>query len=305
MNKILLVDDDRFILASIKTFLTRSGFTNIITASNGKEGYELFLSQEPDLIISDVNMPICGGFEFVKRVRETPGTETLPILLLSASISNKAQREGFKLGVENYICKPITREQRPVFIEIIKSALLRSQRQKEIINESLKDNVTGLLRRDSFYASLKKQFLTSSLDQSPFCIAILDIDHFKRVNDEHGHSSGDLVLKEFATIVNEALRENMDKVFRYGGEEFIVIINNANLAKANVALERVRAKVKDTKFIKDLKITFSTGVFEVNRGDFDSAEFYIVCADQALYEAKNNGRDCIVNYKSKEIKEAI
>jgi diguanylate cyclase (GGDEF)-like protein len=280
-------------LDSVKSLLVRGGFSDVWTASDGVEAFTTFQANSFDLVISDINMPNCDGFQLVKKIKELPGTEFLPIIFLSARTSPQHQREGFQVGVDNYICKPIERSQRPVFLEMIRSLIDKSARQKELMTASLKDNLTGLFRRDTFYSTLKQFILASSANNSSFSISILDIDHFKKVNDTYGHNVGDAILKEFAAVVKQTLRGSVDQVFRYGGEEFVIVLANVNSSTATTVLERIRTKVKETTFTQNLPITFSAGIYEIVRGDHDAIEQYVENADKALYEAKRSGRDCI------------
>ena len=157
---------------------------------------------------------------------------------------------------------------------------------------SLTDGLTGLFNRRHFEANLEREFLRAKRYKSDLSVAMIDVDFFKKVNDTYGHACGDYVLKEVAFLINEAFRKT-DMVFRYGGEEFVVILTETDASNAVIPLERLRAAVENNHFKyknQDLKITISIGV----TSDLDNAQTpweFFDFADGALYKAKENGRN--------------
>lgn len=159
---------------------------------------------------------------------------------------------------------------------------------------SVTDGLTGLYNRRHFEANLEREFLRAKRYKSDLSIAMIDVDFFKKVNDTYGHSCGDYVLKEIAFLVNEAFRKT-DMIFRYGGEEFVVILTETDCKNAIVPLERLRKNVEENKFRyenKELKITISIGVTSNLENSQTPWELFDL-ADKALYEAKKNGRNQI------------
>lgn len=293
MPKILIVDDEKDIRESVKLLLARGNYNDIVMASDGLEALQVFQNERPDLVITDINMPNCSGLEFIKRLRDNPESALTPVIVLSARTAPQHQAEGFDTGADIYVCKPIERDQRAVFLAQIGTLLQKSARQALAITQSMKDTLTGLPRRESFNCMFKQQIATCRRNGVALGISILDIDHFKKVNDTHGHLAGDSVLKQFAEIIKDNIRTS-DGVFRFGGEEFVILLPNADAAGSLVVLERIREKVKEATFINGLKINFSAGIYEINNGAELEMESYLELADKALYEAKNKGRDRII-----------
>ncbi len=159
---------------------------------------------------------------------------------------------------------------------------------------SVTDGLTGLYNRRHFESNLEREFLRAKRYKSDLSIAMIDVDFFKKVNDTYGHSCGDYVLKEIAFLINEAFRKT-DMIFRYGGEEFVVILTETDCKNAIIPLERLRKNVEENKFRyenKELKITISIGVTSILENSQTPWELFDL-ADKALYEAKRNGRNQI------------
>ena len=155
------------------------------------------------------------------------------------------------------------------------------------------DPLTGIANRQQMQAQLQKAVFHATEDGHPACLALTDIDHFKRVNDSHGHEAGDAVLRAFASLLQKSLREN-DRVYRYGGEEFLIFLDHLDAARAEAVLERMRAQVAETAIdlpnqVDTLSITASFGVAQVVEGE--PLRALIRRADEALYDAKKTGRN--------------
>lgn len=161
---------------------------------------------------------------------------------------------------------------------------------------SLTDALTGLYNRRHFNAELEREFMRSKRYGGDLCIAIIDIDFFKKINDTYGHLCGDYVLKEVAYLILENFRKT-DMVFRYGGEEFVVIMTETSLENSLIPLERLRKTIKNNNFIykgKKITVTVSIGV-ETNKTE--TTDEFLNNADKALYQAKQNGRNQTVLFK--------
>ena len=157
---------------------------------------------------------------------------------------------------------------------------------------SLTDSLTGLYNRRHFTDCLEREFLRAKRYKSDLSLAVIDIDFFKKINDTCGHSAGDYILKEIAYLILENFRKT-DMVFRYGGEEFVVIMTETALERAIIPLERLRKSIEEYPFYydgKNLKITISIGVSEVTEEAVDAQKLF-ENADKALYKAKENGRN--------------
>lgn len=176
-------------------------------------------------------------------------------------------------------------------IDVIKKINFMYSQSKHL---SLTDSLTGLYNRRHFETNLEREFLRAKRYKSSLSLAIIDIDFFKKINDTYGHTCGDYVLKETAFLINETFRKT-DMVFRYGGEEFVIILTETDSQNAVIPLERLRKAVESTKFKydgKDFEVTVSIGVTSDLDGSATPWEMFNL-ADNALYRSKNNGRNQI------------
>ncbi len=169
-----------------------------------------------------------------------------------------------------------------------------TEKQSELNQLAMKDDLTGLNNRRSILTEYQLAYDTSQKTHSPLSVLMLDIDHFKQVNDQHGHQLGDLVLKEFANTLHQTLRDS-DLSGRYGGEEFIIVLNNGEKAALHVA-ERIRLAVESLQFQgqEPFQISVSIGIAERNLNQPDDSQHLIRLADDALYQAKENGRNQVI-----------
>lgn len=180
-------------------------------------------------------------------------------------------------------------------LDVIRKINFMYTKTKEL---SITDALTGLYNRRYFEQCADREFLRAARYKSDLTFAIVDIDFFKKINDTYGHLCGDKILKEVAFLLNESFRKT-DIVFRYGGEEFVVILTETNAEAARIPLERLREKIEANTFkfkTQDLKVTISLG-YSSDVEDAEDAPELLSFADAALYRAKENGRNQIRNYK--------
>tara|TARA_R110002124_G_scaffold128157_23_gene288808 strand:- start:36627 stop:37886 length:1260 start_codon:yes stop_codon:yes gene_type:complete len=235
----------------------------------------------PDLIISDLNMPGCGGDDMARVIRQDVDA-TLPIIFLSAESNSSKQLLALAAGADGFIRKPLTEQP---FIQAIKSSMRRSV---ELENRMRKDYLTGLLNRAQFDACM----LRIATRDDVAALAILDIDHFKLVNDRHGHPVGDKVICALAEIMEDGVRSS-DFVGRVGGEEFAVLMPDCSVENARVVMERLRCRFESHQFSNadgdSFFCTMSVGIAALSRNALKSFK----AADGALYESKEKGRNRI------------
>lgn len=285
---ILVVDDCEQIRILLQTILRRI-YKTVLTANDGLEAYSLCKIHHPSLIIADVNMPECDGYELASKLREDPDFHFTPIIFLSAQIKISDQQKAYLAGGDHYFCKPLHGDQKALFMTTIQSLLDRSHQRRQLFIESKKDHLTGLPRRDSFYNDT-----STKRNSTAYTLAILDIDKFKNINDTYGHNVGDIVIKTFSNIVASNLRLE-DKIYRYGGEEFVIAFVNTNVEQAKQGLQRIKDKIKEHIFPEGFSISFSSGICALT--DHETLESCIEKADMALYKAKQSGRDRIEIYE--------
>jgi two-component system, cell cycle response regulator len=294
--KVLMVEDSRVSLEVYAQRLSRRGY-QVATAISAEEARVELESGLPDLILLDVFMPKVSGFEFLRELRQSPRTATVPIILISALSDTQHIVEGLELGANDYVTKPIVM---PILTARME-ALLRSSelvRRLEVQTELLSklaafDDLTGVYNRRSMFHHLEAELSRCRRYGRSVGILMADIDHFKRVNDEYGHLVGDQALRWVATTLQNELR-SMDFLCRYGGEEFCAILPETGEAGAARAAERLRTAVERVAFTHEvgkLPLTISVGASSWTASETREIPDLLARADAALLEAKRAGRN--------------
>jgi len=301
--RILVVDDHEDNVELLRARLEARGYA-IETAMDGQEALDAVAARAPDLILLDVMMPRIDGIEVARRIKGNPQLPFIPIIMQTALETTEDKVEGLDAGADDYITKPIN------FTELearVKSLLRIKGLQEELAraNETLlkmsqTDGLTGVDNRRHIEERLTEMFEHAARLNEPLACMMCDVDHFKSVNDTYGHQAGDAVLRQVADIVRQTARE-IDRVGRYGGEEFIVPLPGANVDDAAAFAERVRGEVAARPFVYEggtVHRTISAGVSAWPHPDVRHQEALVKAADDALYVAKALGRDRVIAYDS-------
>ncbi|WP_304608720.1 response regulator [Hyalangium versicolor] len=243
----------------------------------------------PDLLLLDVDVPGPSGFDLCRLVRSTPAWQQLPVLLLTAQLGQEFRATAFESGADDYVTKPVLRE------ELIARVLSRLERARLARERSERDALTGLLLRRPLLEALRARLAESQRQQRPLAVCFLDVDHFKRVNDTHGHLAGDQVLSRLGRLLATRFRRE-DLRGRWGGEEFLVVLTGETAASAREILSRTAAELAQIPFESErgepFHVTFSAGIAEAPK-DGGDAETLLRVVDARLYRAKDNGRNRI------------
>lgn len=285
--RILIIDDDDMLAQSYALTLQQAGMqTNVLSNPN------LLLSQldewKPDLILMDLNMPEFTGLELAAVIRQQEEYVSVPIVYLSTEMRIEKQLAAMKLGGDDFLTKPIQPD------HLISSVAARAERSHKLRSLIMRDSLTGLLNHTAIKGQLEIQLARAKRRNTPLAYAMLDLDHFKRVNDTYGHPTGDGVLKTLARLLQQRLRRT-DIIGRYGGEEFAVILTEASAGNARLILDEIRsgfAKIPQQSGNEELNTTFSAGI--AAWPEFDDAIRLNDAADRALYQAKQNGRNNVM-----------
>lgn len=299
---ILAVDDDRNSLSELKADLSQAGY-NVIDASSGEGALTSIDDQDVALILLDMHMPNFSGLQTLTRIRTNEKYDHLPVIMLSSDNDDNDIVKALDLGAADHVTKPYITK---VLLARIRTALRLQEKTIELEHLAKTDYLTGLHNRKSFYEfAIKAIKQHNRTHEYPMVLAMLDIDHFKQVNDSYGHDAGDLVLKAFAELANKSFRE-YDIVARVGGEEFAVCLPNASVEEAMQACERFRERVANYNFANSdsqaINITTSIGITS-NEGQVLNLEDLIKSADQALYQAKSEGRNKVINNSTPHFEE--
>jgi diguanylate cyclase (GGDEF)-like protein len=296
--KVLIADDSATSRAMLRSALTRWGY-DVVMAENGKEALDILAKDDPPpMAVLDWVMPELTGPEVCRRVRETLREPYTYILLLTSKNTKGETVEGLEAGADDYIVKPFDQHELQVRLRagqrIIDLQLNLLQAREELRERASKDLLTMLPNRSAIAHTLENEISRCHRDHRTVGIILLDLDHFKKVNDTLGHFAGDAVLRETAL----RLRSNMrpyDQVGRYGGEEFLVVLPNCDLEQAANQAERMRHRLHATGMLVDgreLQVSASFGV-TISDGSERSPDVFVRVADEALYRAKANGRNRI------------
>jgi two-component system cell cycle response regulator len=298
---VLIIDDSEVVRAKLEeTLRAQRIFDQFLHAGNGIDGFKLLLGQPVDLILCDLIMPGIDGFKFLSLKHSRPEFKEVPVIMLTGEEDVKAKVRGFDAGASDYLTKPFHAEELAARVKVhLKIKSLQDElREKHARLETLTrtDELTGLNNRRFFMENLRHEYARSLRYQTPMAFAMVDIDHFKRVNDTHGHLAGDRALVAVAATLVAALR-TQDIVGRYGGEEFAVILPQTGVPGAELGLERCRRLIAEAPVALDnavLQVTVSIGVVHYPRADVTRLEDLIGRADEALYKAKDAGRNRVV-----------
>jgi len=285
---VLLVEDNDDKRQLLKFALETAGY-NVVVASDGIEGLQAVESHQPDLIVTDVTMPRMDGYEMVRRIRANPSTRFIPVIIQTA-LRGETQdvRLGAEVGALGYITDPTDLD----LLLARARTLLDFKNYLDTCEEAaFTDHLTGLANRRRFERQLEREVARTRRYGRPFCLLMLDIDHFKRVNDTHGHEAGDGVLRRLANTLQAGTR-GIDMAARIGGEEFAVLLTETDFARGVEVAERLRAAIRETQIPAVGNVTVSVGLAEFNAATPDARSLF-AAADSALYEAKRAGRDRI------------
>jgi two-component system, cell cycle response regulator len=295
MPKILIVDDNPDALAVAKTRLAKECL-DIACADGGLAGLESAKRDKPDLILLDVEMPDISGFDVCRALKSDPDMCMIPVLFLSGSGTAEDKVKGLDLGAVDYVTKPFDSFE---LRARVRAALRTKLLQDLLIDRAHIDPLTGLPNRGAMMERLQREWARSRRHDGRLAFIMADIDHFKKINDAHGHSIGDLALQEAAKAISASCRE-VDLPVRYGGEEFGIIVPDETASDALHLAERCRASVEQIQIpLRTGIVRFTTSFGATDSSAADSIEELIECADQALYEAKNSGRNAVRVYREK------
>jgi two-component system cell cycle response regulator len=295
MPKVLIVDDSATIRRILGRALAEDGY-RIEEAGDGREAIERCRAEAPDLVLLDIDMPVLDGLSALRAMKDDEELRTIHVLFLTAHTAGEDVAAGLALGAQDYLRKPCD----PVELRARVSTALRIKAQEDRLEREIQasreisttDPLTGLGNRRRLEA--KTEELTQGRGaRVPVGVLMIDADHFKRVNDEEGHAVGDVVLRIIAGRLGGAIGGD-DTVVRWGGEEFVVLTPGATDVDVERLGERLRAGVGDSPFAIShtltLKVTVSVGCAV---GALEDIDALLEAADEALYDAKSNGRNCV------------
>jgi len=309
--KILVVEDSRSQLEWITQVLAGDGY-RVATAADGREAIRRWHAEKPDLVLLDMILPDMDGLQvlrfFKQKLQKEEDEVFVPVILLSVKADLDSRVKGLQIGADDFLAKPfaeaevLARANAMLRIKALQDQLRDAKRQLEKL--SVEDGLTKLFNHRHFQQELRREFGRAARYNDPLSLIMIDLDHFKNVNDTHGHPFGDKVLRESASRIRGSVRDT-DICARYGGEEFMVILPKTPLHGALKVATRIHESFRSTPFLDDTRpsarepgspnavsVTASLGVASYPAPQTTSADALVKAADEALYTAKKT-RDAI------------
>lgn len=316
----ILVVDDRPENLVVMQGILESRYYIIDTADSGAQALGMMLRQDYALVLLDVQMPDMDGFETAEYMKKSEKTRHIPIIFVTAISYDKLSiSKGYDVGAVDYLFKPVD----PVILKSKVDVFVSLYRQKEIIrrqaalleekvqellelkeanwkleNLSLVDALTEMPNRRNFNQYINIQWGNCAFSKNNLSVIMLDIDHFKAYNDHYGHLKGDECIIKIGHCIMNSLSRPLDLAFRYGGEEFVVLLPNTDVDGAKFIGEKIRANVEAMQIQHEFSdaapvVTVSVGVSTTTPDYKFHFHHFIESADKAMYLAKNQGRNCV------------
>jgi diguanylate cyclase (GGDEF)-like protein len=291
-NIILIVDSDKNSRRDMREFVEMSGFSTLV-AQSGEDGLGMLLENDIDVIITDTDLSGMDGLELTDLVKVDYDTD---VIVLTDYRGDYSYEEAISKGASDFIFKPVRFEELLLRLNrVLRERRLNAERLsmlKRLKELSITDGLTKLFNSRHFYNQLKNETDRSARYKHPLSLLILDIDHFKDYNDTYGHLEGDKVLIRLGQVIKLLLRK-MDSAYRYGGEEFTIILPETEIEEAETVAQRIRRAVKETVFSSahpdTVTITVSIGMTQYQIQE--DIKVFVQRADKALYNSKSGGRD--------------
>lgn len=303
-RRVLLADDDITTLTLLEDAL-RDWDYDVILAPDGEKAWDILQSENPPhLMVLDWMMPGMDGVEVCRRLRALQNRPYTYIVLLTSKSEKDDIVAGLDAGADDYLTKPVDMGEFKCRLavgrrildyerELAKKNELLQKANEDLARMACTDYLTGLYNRRFFMQRLEEETSQARRHRLPMCVAILDLDHFKQVNDTYGHLTGDAVLRRFAELIQQGKRLS-DIVGRYGGEEFCILLPQTDIRGGAIAAGRFRSACESEEYSdsegRHFRITCSIGIAELGE-DIPQAEKLLQRADDALYQAKEQGRN--------------
>jgi diguanylate cyclase (GGDEF)-like protein len=287
---VLIAEDNPDQMEILQTILGQGRY-RVLCAMDGEEAWEKLASEPVDIALLDIMMPKLTGLEVCRRLREDPRMKNMYVIFLTAMVSGEDRVKGLELGANDYMTKPYYV---PELMARLSVGETLTRQRREMEKQAARDSLTGLHNRRMFDERLNHEFERGRRYSRPLSILMLDVDDFKKINDQYGHHWGDVVLQAVARVIGERTRKS-DISARYGGEEFILMLPEVALEGGAQAGEKLRQEIASLKFDPDsgpsFSLTVSIGVASTSVRRYEDGQTVVKEADLALYRAKRSGKN--------------
>lgn len=289
--RVLIIDDDEVLAEHYRLALSSAGLL-AEKISQPQDALTVMQHLNPDLILMDLYMPGCSGADLARAIRYDPAWESIPIIYLSAETDLNAQIKAMDSGADDFLTKPISTQ------KLLGTVRARARRARKVAELMSQDSLTGLLKHASIKERLAQEVDRATRQNTPLSVVMVDIDFFKKVNDNWGHPVGDQVIKTLGHLLRQRLRRQ-DIVGRYGGEEFAAVLPNCPINDAVRLIDDIRQRFAEVRFMQQgqsFGVTLSAGIASIDH--YPDAPGLLAAADAALYVAKHGGRNQVQAAKS-------
>ncbi|MDV3351253.1 diguanylate cyclase [Leptothoe sp. ISB3NOV94-8A] len=314
---ILIVDDDVVSNFMLSEILHKDGYRTVVV-EDGQAALSACQQELPDIILMDAIMPVMNGFDCCRSLHIVYGDNCPPTLMITGLNDTESVEQAYKVGAVDYVTKPFHwavlrgRVRQAISAHLAHQKLKQSLAKERLLLQELKlanqqlhrlaslDGLTNIANRRVFNERLENEWKRLCREQAPLGLILIDVDCFKAYNDTYGHLNGDKCLRQVANIIHTCARRPADIAARYGGEEFALILPNTNLEGVMHVCKSVQQRLHElsiphTSSVAESIVTVSIGAVSIVPTHANSPQILIDWADQALYTAKNNGRNCIVS----------
>jgi two-component system, cell cycle response regulator len=306
MKTLIVEDEPEFRL--LLSVLLRQHSYDVIEAMDGQTAWDMLQKDTIPLVLTDWVMPQMHGPELIRKIRAANFPHYTYIILLTARTAHQDLVDGLTSGADDYLVKPFDSDEMNARLQIAERILGLETKLRETLDQmkilALKDSLTGILNRRAIIEAAEIELERAHRQNTSLSLLMVDLDHFKSINDHFGHAAGDRALKLVVEEILNKLRP-YDQVGRWGGEEFLIVLPNTESEEAFQIADRLRVYIAESEMDLEVgemqKLTMTLGVTSTSLGNNLNLDLLVKQADVALYLAKNNGRNRVVVYRGEEV----
>jgi two-component system, cell cycle response regulator len=306
MKTLIVEDEPEFRL--LLSVLLRQHSYDVIEAMDGQTAWDMLQKDTIPLVLTDWVMPQMHGPELIRKIRAANFPHYTYIILLTARTAHQDLVDGLTSGADDYLVKPFDSDEMNARLQIAERILGLETKLRETLDQmkilALKDSLTGILNRRAIIEAAEIELERTHRQNTSLSLLMVDLDHFKSINDRFGHAAGDRALKLVVEEILNKLRP-YDQVGRWGGEEFLIVLPNTESEEAFQIADRLRVYIAESEMDLEVgekqKLTMTLGVTSTSLGNNLNLDLLVKQADVALYLAKNNGRNRVVVYRGEEV----